>query len=254
MKAERAVTGDENTRLPSGIEVLWDLRERGQRGRTGLSTARIVQAAIELADEQGLGALSMARVAEKLEFATMSLYRHVSSKDELQAFMVDMAYGMPPELPDADQDWRAGLEQWARAFLEVFRRHPWMLHVPVGGPPLEPGQMNWLERGLRTLGRTGLTPNEKLSVMLLMVGYVRHNAQLSIGMATRPETEAELMAHYGRAMDKFIDAATFPAVRELVDAGTFEATEDDFTFGLQRVLDGIEVLIRIRTGENPLDR
>jgi len=248
------MTSDKNAGLPSGIHVLWDLRDREQRGRTGLNTARIVAAAIAYADENGLGSLSMARVAERLEFATMSLYRHVSSKDELQSLMVDMAYGMPPELTagDGDGDWRAGLEQWARAFLEVFRRHPWMLQIPVSGPPLEPGQLNWLERGLRTLGRTGLTPNEKLSAMLLMVGYVRNNAQLSLGMAGQGESEAELMAHYGQAMDKFIDSENFPAVRELIDAGTFEATDDDFAFGLQRVLDGIEVLIRIRAGENPL--
>ncbi|GHE16185.1 TetR family transcriptional regulator [Streptomyces alanosinicus] len=248
------MNGGESTGLPSSIGVLWDLRERGQRGRTGLSTARIVAAAIEFADENGLGALSMARVAERLEFATMSLYRHVSSKDELQSLMVDMAYGSPPEIGSGDGDWRAGLEQWARAFLTVFREHPWMLQIPVGGPPLEPGQLSWLERGLRTLGRTGLTPDEKLSAMLLMVGFVRNNAQLSTGLASQGKSEAELMANYGRAMDKFVDAESFPAVRELIDAGTFEATTDDFGFGLQRVLDGIEVLIRERAGETPLDR
>ncbi|MGW7256860.1 TetR/AcrR family transcriptional regulator [Streptomyces sp. NPDC054834] len=248
----------ESAGLPSSIGVLWELRERAQRERTGLSAGRIVAAAIEFADEHGLGALSMARVAEKLEFATMSLYRHVSSKDELQALMLDMAYGSPPEIEagggdgDGDGDWRAGLEQWARAFLEVFRRHPWMLQIPVGGPPLEPGQLSWLERGLRTLARTGLTPDEKLSVMLLMVGYVRNNAQLSSGLASQGQSEAELMADYGQAMDKFVDAETFPAVRELIDAGTFETTDDDFGFGLRRVLDGVEVLVRERAGESPL--
>ncbi|WP_329572892.1 TetR/AcrR family transcriptional regulator C-terminal domain-containing protein [Kitasatospora sp. NBC_01266] len=252
MKAERSTTSDAGAGLPGSIHVLWDLREREQRGRTGLSTSRIVTAAIGFADEFGLGTLSMARIAERLDSATMSLYRHVSSKDELQALMVDMAYGMPPELEDGDRHWRAGLEQWARAFLEVFRRHPWMLQIPVSGPPLEPGQMSWLERGLRTLGRTGLTPNEKLSVMLLMVGYVRNNAQLSMGLVSENVSEAELMANYGQAMDKFVTAETFPAVRELIEAGTFESTEDDFGFGLQRVLDGVEVLVRVRAGENPL--
>ncbi|MEU6556657.1 TetR/AcrR family transcriptional regulator [Streptomyces sp. NPDC046915] len=244
----------ESAGLPSSIGVLWELRERAQRERAGLSAGRIVAAAIEFADEHGLGALSMARVAEKLEFATMSLYRHVSSKDELQALMVDLAYGSPPEIEAGDGDWRVGLEQWARAFLEVFRRHPWMLQIPVGGPPLEPGQLSWLERGLRTLARTGLTPDEKLSVMLLMVGYVRNNAQLSSGLASKEQSEAELMAEYGQAMDKFVDAENFPAVRELIDAGTFETADDDFGFGLRRVLDGVEVLVRERAGADPLAR
>ncbi|MFI5671197.1 TetR/AcrR family transcriptional regulator [Streptomyces sp. NPDC051704] len=247
------MTSNEGSGLPGSIDVLWELRSKEQRGaRAGLSAARIVTAAIEYADQFGLGSLSMARVAERLDFATMSLYRHVSSKDELHSLMVDMAYGKPPLLEGSDKDWRGGLELWARAFLEIFRRHPWMLQVPVSGPPLEPGQMSWLECGLRTLGRTGLSPNEKLSVMLLMVGYVRNNAQVSMPLTSQDQSEEELMANYGRAMDKFVDAETFPAVRELIEAGTFQETDDDFTFGLERVLDGVEVLIRKNTGENPL--
>ncbi|MET7703681.1 TetR/AcrR family transcriptional regulator [Streptomyces sp. NPDC005485] len=247
------MTSGEGAELPGSIQVLWDLRNRQQRGRRGLSTARIVEAAIEFADENGLGALSMAKVAERLDFATMSLYRHVASKDELQALMLDMAYGPPPAPADGEEDWRPGLERWARAFADVFRRHPWMLQIPLGGPPLEPGQLSWLECGLRTLGRNGLTPGDKLSVMLLLIGYVRNSAQQRGGLERPDVSEAELMAAYGQAMDKFVDAATFPAVRELLEAGTFEAAEDDFSFGLQRVLDGIEVLIALRAGRRLLD-
>lgn len=88
--------------------------------------------------------------------------------------------------------------------------------------------------------------------MLLMVGYVRNNAQVSMPLTSQDQSEEELMANYGRAMDKFVDAETFPAVRELIEAGTFQETDDDFSFGLERVLDGIEVLIRKNAGNNPL--
>ena len=237
--------------LPRTIEALWDLRERVQRKpRPGLSLERIVEAAIESADTEGLGALSMARVAKRLDSATMSLYRHVASKDELQALMVDVAYGRPPEL-GRDISWRAGLEQWARAFLEVFRSHPWMLHVTISGPPLEPGQLTWLECGLGVLAGTGLRPDEKLSVILAMIGYVRSTAQLALAAPTDAGDDAELTADYGRALAKFIDAEAFPALTELVEAGIFDKEPtDEFTFGLERVLDGIEVLIR--KDENPL--
>jgi len=246
-------TSEEGAGLPNSIAVLWELRNREQRtARVGLSVERIVTAAIESADADGLAALSMSSVAKRLDFGTMSLYRHVSSKDELRQLMLDMAYGTPPRIDTAEGDWRAGLEQWARAFQEVFRRHPWMLQVSVSGPPLEPGQLSWLECGLRTLGGTSLRPDEKLSVMMLMIGYVRNNMQLSLGVVTDGISEEDLMANYGRALAKYADAASFPALSELLGAGAFDEPVDDFTFGLQRVLDGVEVLVRIRNGEKPL--
>jgi AcrR family transcriptional regulator len=236
-----------NGDLPHGLEVLWDLREKTQRGpREGLSVERIVAAAIASADEDGLASLSMARVAKRLEFATMSLYRHVSSKDELQMLMVDVAYGTPPSLTETGSQWRAGLERWARAFLEVFRSHPWMLQITVAGPPLEPGQLSWLECGLRTLGGTGLRPDEKLSVMLLMIGYVRTNAQLFGTSPSADDEDADLMASYGKMLANIVAGGAFPALSELIDAHTFDEPKDDFGFGLQRVLDGIETLVRSR--------
>ncbi|MFD0026624.1 TetR/AcrR family transcriptional regulator [Streptomyces sp. NPDC058382] len=246
-------TGTEGVGLPNSIAVLWELRNREQRtARTGLSVERIVTAAIESADADGLAGLSMSRVAKSLDFGTMSLYRHVSSKDELRQLMLDMAYGTPPRIDTAEGDWRVGLEQWARAFQEVFHRHPWMLQISVSGPPLEPGQLSWLECGLRTLGGTALRPDEKLSVMMLMIGYVRNIVQMSLGVVTEGISEEDLMANYGRALAKYADSTSFPALAELLEAGAFDEPEDDFTFGLQRVLDGIEVLVRIRNGEKPL--
>lgn len=238
-----------SSELPHSLEVLWELREKAQRGpRAGLSVERIVAAAIASADEDGLASLSMARVAKRLDFATMSLYRHVSSKDELQMLMLDVAYGTPPVLTETGSSWRSGLEKWARAFLEVFKAHPWMLQVTVAGPPLEPGQLSWLECGLRTLGGTGLRPDEKLSVMLLMIGYVRTNAQLfSSSPSSSDDEDADLMASYGKMLANLVAESAFPALSELVEAHTFDEPKDDFGFGLQRVLDGIETLVRSRS-------
>jgi AcrR family transcriptional regulator len=84
--------GDQDSRerrpLPPGLDLLWGRREPGRRGpRPGLSTDAIVEAAVAVADAEGLGAVSMARVAKELGFTTMSLYRHVTSKDELLQLM-----------------------------------------------------------------------------------------------------------------------------------------------------------------------
>ena len=78
----------------------------------------------------------------------MSLYRYVAAKDELLALMVDAALGAPGAPPDADEDWRAGLARWAWTYHDALRRHPWVLRVPISGPPVTPNQVAWLEDGL----------------------------------------------------------------------------------------------------------
>src|SRR5687767_15794759 len=99
VNAIRIGMADREEPLPRSLEVLWR-RENRRRGaaKQALSLERIVAAAIEIADTEGLAGLSMARVAEKLGCATMSLYRHVPSKDDLLVFMMDAAPGEPPEL------------------------------------------------------------------------------------------------------------------------------------------------------------
>ncbi|MEV4187163.1 TetR/AcrR family transcriptional regulator, partial [Streptosporangium canum] len=103
-------------------ELLW-----GTRSRRGLSLERIVRAAIELADAEGLAAVSMRRVAERLGFTTMSLYRHVPGKAELVDLMRDEVMGGEPDAgADRRPGWRAELEAWARDGLALYRRHPWL--------------------------------------------------------------------------------------------------------------------------------
>src|SRR5688572_28933845 len=98
--------------IPRSLRVLWKRADRRRRPPEALSLERIVRAAVEIADLEGLPALSMAHIARRLGCATMSLYRHVANKEELQVFMTDAAPGRPPVIDDA-QDWRRGLERWA---------------------------------------------------------------------------------------------------------------------------------------------
>ena len=95
--------------MDDGLDLL---RERPEPARKrGLTVDRVVTAAVALADAEGIDAVSMSRVAERLGFTTMSLYRHVRSKDELVLLMVNEAAGEPDEYVDGD--WRARLEQWS---------------------------------------------------------------------------------------------------------------------------------------------
>ena len=82
----------------------------------------------------------------------------------------------PPDIGAAD--WREGVTRWARELRAVDVRHPWILQIAISGPPREPGQLAWLECGLRALERTNLDPHDTMAVIMLVLHYVRGEAQL----------------------------------------------------------------------------
>ncbi|MEU4675350.1 TetR/AcrR family transcriptional regulator C-terminal domain-containing protein [Micromonospora sp. NPDC023737] len=241
--------------LPPVVAAAWGLRERAPKGpRPGLTLPSIVAAAVALADAEGLAAVSMSRVAKELGAATMALYRYVNAKDELLTLMVDEAYAEPPGPGGTGPHWRAGLARWAWAERAALQRHPWVVRVPISGPPLTPGQLSWLEDGLRCLAGTGLGESEKMSVMLLLTGYVRNDAlltaQIQEASAASGRRMDEIMPEYRQLVARVADPARFPALREVIDAGVLDqedGPDDEFVFGLDRLLDGVEALIRGRT-------
>jgi len=249
---------DSDTGLPASIAAAWGLRSRPPKGpKRSLSLGQIVEAAIRVAGSDGLTAVSMSRVAAEIGTAPMSLYRYVSAKEELLVLMVDAAFGTPPAAPDTGADWRAGLTRWAWAERDALRRHPWILRVPINAPPATPNQLAWLEAGLRCLADTGLSEQQKLSVMLLLTGFVRSE----VGLATEIETAAqasgttvtEVMAGYAHLLQRLVDDRRFPALSTVVQAGVMQSDaegddfHDEFVFGLDRILDGVEALVRART-------
>src|SRR3954463_13259613 len=106
-------SGSEEPPLPASLEAAWGLRQRPTKGpKAGLSLERIVEAAVALAQADGIGAVSMARVAGELGSSPMSLYRYVAAKDELLALMVDAALGPVPQAAE-DRDWGGRPQPWA---------------------------------------------------------------------------------------------------------------------------------------------
>jgi AcrR family transcriptional regulator len=226
--------------IPRTLKVLWGLEERRARGpQPALTLDRIVAAAIEIADTDGLAALSMARLAERLGSAPMSLYRHVANKDELIVFMQDAAPGEPPALPPG---WRAGIETWARALQGVYYRHPWILQTSAGRPPLEPGQLAWLDRGLSAFDGTPLSHRERFQVVMATLYFVRGEAQI---IAVLLSGVSDVALDYGELISGLVTQERFPALSELIASGQFDAGVADVTFdvGLARLCDGIELLM-----------
>jgi AcrR family transcriptional regulator len=239
------------------VALLWRERERPRRGRKPkLTVDAVIAAAIELADEAGIAALSMRALAERLGVGTMTLYTHVPGKAELVDLMVDTVLGetaRPEELPDA---WRARLELVARENAALFHRHPWLLEVITFRPPMGPGVLAKYDFELRALEGVGLSDVEMDSVLTLVIGYVQS--------AVRVALEATLVEQRTGLTDEQWWQAQAPLLEQVIDAGRFPIADrvgtaaaiaygglwdpdHTFEFGLERVLDGIGVLIEART-------
>lgn len=239
------------------LELLWGARKRPNRGpKPGLSLDQIVRAAIELADGEGLSALSMQRVAAKLGFTTMSLYRYVPSKAELLDLMLDTAAGELPLVDGVPGGWRAKLEAVALADWALYHRHPWFLHVTPVRPVMGPNGLAAYDAELRAACGIGLSDREVLAVVHLVDGYARGAARLAVDASEAEHetgvTDEQWWSERAYFRDRLFDPSRHPTMAKLMRSGAFDAhpfTEEGFVFGLHRVLDGIEALVRSRSGQ-----
>ena len=254
MTTEYGGGGDPARSLP----LLWRDQKRPTRGpRPGLTVDRIVAAAIELADAEGLGALSMRRVAERLGVGTMSLYTYVPGKAELLDVMLDTVLAEVAR-PDGAGSWRAGLELRAREDWALFHRHPWMLQISPSRALLGPNETELFEATLRVVDGIGLGGREMVLVVSLVSDYTRGAADLAVGAAEAERrtgiSDEQWWAAREPLFDKYFDPSRYPTVVSVAATGAFEQPAGDaaytvaqaqrsFEFGLARVLDGIAAFI-----------
>jgi len=242
--------------LPRGVALAWGVAANPQRGpKRELSIERIVDAAVEIADAGGLGAVSMASVSASLGFTTMSLYRYVSAKDDLVLLMSEAGFGVPPETVREAASWRDGLKLWSHAQVMMYERHPWLLDIPITGTPMTPNSLGWLDAALEILKDQPLDSEEKLSIALAVMAQTRWRGTIERGYrdaaAAAGISENAIDSGAASLLDTLITGEEFPYLRVLLDDGAFAPGPDDpFAFGLDRVLDGIERYIAAQ----PADR
>lgn len=241
--------------LGPGVLTAWGRRDRPAKGpRPELGVEGIVEAAMAVADADGLGAVSMSRVARELGASTMALYRHVASKEELLELMVDAASGPPPPVP-LDQGWRPAITAWARNLHAAYRARPWALRVPTSGPPITPHGVAWMEQGLACVAGTTLAQWERVAAILAVAGYVRSDATLQADLAATAAATGlspdAAFAAWGARLAPLLDDGRFPHLSALLTsdepgAPSSPPTEGDaeFRFGLDRLLDGLEAHLR----------
>jgi AcrR family transcriptional regulator len=234
--------------LPRGVALAWGVAAHPQRGpKRELSIEGIVDAATAIADESGLGAVSMSSVAAALGFTTMSLYRYVSAKEDLLLLMQDQAIGLPSRAPLEAGPWRQGLTLWYRESLEIYAAHPWILDIDIIGLPSTPNNLVWMDCGLAILRDTPLTYQERVATVLALTGSARWESYINRGYESRaaqtgvsPSDRDIADAHI---MSTLVTAELFPYLHEAIQSGVFTSDDNPFEYGLSRLLDGVEQYI-----------
>jgi len=234
------------------LQLMWGSAPEPTRGpKPGLSVSAIVRAAIDLADAEGLVALSMRRIAGALGVGAMSLYRYVPGKGELVDLMVDEVYS--EDLASAESlqgDWRARLEAFGRQEWALYLRHPWMLQIAQGRPMLGPNSMRSTDIALRAIDGLGLTEDEMLATVVTLSSFVAGLAKTTVeAMQAADRTgisDEEWWEIQGEYVGPAVVAGELPMLTKVGEAGAFNSMFDNFEFGLQRLLDGFAVLVEGR--------
>ncbi len=233
--------------------LLWASHSR-EVGRTGLTINDFVGAAMDLAREEGVAALSMRGIAMRLNVRPMAMYSAVPSKQDLVALMVDRAYRdcySDSAVPVAG-DWRAGLRQAALANRTLYLKHPWLLELAPARSPMGPHEARKTEFELRALDGIGLSETQMEQTLSLVLAHVAQQARLEAQLLNeKRETgldDAEWWVETMPVLKRVYDPAHFPLLMRVgAAAGATRQdqswTQASFDFGLERILDGVAALL-----------
>jgi AcrR family transcriptional regulator len=232
------------------LALLWRADEPSRRGpRPKLDLDGVVDAAIALADEQGLAAVTMRALAARLRVSAMTLYGYVPGKDELLDLMLDALYARMERAPWREADgWRERARAVAEANRELYAAHPWAAAVSTARPPLGPGLMAKYEHELAAFDDAGLGDVDCDAALSFLLAFVRGAALAAAESAAAPGTDAEWWERARPLLERAVDPEHYPlAARVGAAAGEAHGSAFDpahaYEFGLERVLDGLAVLI-----------
>jgi AcrR family transcriptional regulator len=209
--------------------------------RSPLTRERVLRAAVALADREGVGSLSMRRLAKQLGVEAMSLYHHVAGKQALLDGMVDLVFG-EIELPAADGAWKAAMRRRAVSAREVLGRHPWAINLMESRRSPGPANLRHHDAVIGCLRQAGfpvaLTAHAYSILDAYIYGFAVQEASLPFDT---PEETAEL----AEEMMEGFPADAYPHLTELAVQHVLQPGYDygdEYGFGLELILDGLERL------------
>ncbi|TMR37487.1 TetR/AcrR family transcriptional regulator [Nonomuraea zeae] len=224
---------------------IWMRPERPAYGPKPIySRAQITEAAIRIADAEGLEAATMRRIAAEIGAGAMSLYRYVPSRDNLVELMADRLQGEIDVTGLPSGDWRADLTRYADGLRAMWLRHPWIGSVQRSLPSFGPNQLLLIERLMGVLD-VHVSIDENLGLIALLNGYIEGTVreEISSAMEFRRSglSESEWMARSHSYVDQLVKSGEYPIFTKIVmEARQPHLSRDDqFRHGLRRVLDCI---------------
>lgn len=256
-----SVPGDLDDRelaLAQSSDLLWHGLEWSGRGpKPTLSLDRIVTAAIEVADAEGVEALAMRRIARRLGVGAMSLYRYVPGKSTLLDLMLDHLSTPSDEWSSAELDaatpqWRAALELSARESRRMYLDHPWLIRLNWSRPVFGPNTIASLEVVMRRMRDLPVTDRERMNIFSAVDSYVTGTVRQELLYLSAPEetgvSEERFWATQLPVLERAMKSGDYPALADMAE-DTFAGDWDEtFEMGLAVVLDGIAVLAARRSG------
>ncbi|SHF00787.1 transcriptional regulator, TetR family [Seinonella peptonophila] len=247
--------------LPRGVALSWGLVKSTQRGpKREMSLKQILDAAITIADQEGLFAVSMNKVAKSLGFTTMALYRYIPSKEDLILLMQDAVFDIPiPE--EILVDWRKNIREFVFSIMQCYQDHPWLCDVSTSGIPITPNNLRIVDWAMRIMANLPLDSNEKISIMVMLTSHARiysaFQQNMEHAVQTGHNTGPVPGVDYNAALEQLVTSERFPYLRPVILAGAYAPQDDfkddygfEFNFALARILDGIEHYIHSKTKQD----
>ena len=206
--------------------------------RPPLSRERVLRAALDLADESGLDALTMRELGKRLGVEAMSLYNHVANKDDVLDGILDLVVS-EIDLPSGDVDWRVAMRRRAASARAVFGRHRWASMLLDSRESSGPGRMYYFDWVIGTLRRSGFSVELAVHAFSAIDSYIYGFGRQQLNMAAGEGTAEES----AEAILSAIPADEFPYLAEVITDFMLTVGYDesaDFDFGLGLILDGLE--------------
>jgi AcrR family transcriptional regulator len=251
------------------MKLLWGVADAPTRGpKPALTVEDIVRAAVELADAEGLAAVSMRKVAERLGKSAMSLYSYVPGKAELLDLMIDRTLAEQPVTYSRESGWRSAVERYARDAWGYFERHPWVVEVQGARAVLGPHELDSYEARLTLFDGIGLAPAEVVKAVAAFDGLLSGSAKVVTEARAAEQATGQSDDDWWTERSPLLDMLSediwderYPVASRLGEEHAFDqldrqddstpylerAAIDGFDFGLARLLDGIEAMIASRS-------
>ncbi|NEW39579.1 TetR family transcriptional regulator [Nocardia cyriacigeorgica] len=249
---ERSGAGD----TARTLELLWRVPSASGRGpKQRSSVDAVVAAAIEIADTDGIGAVTMRAVATHLGLTPMATYTYVPGKAELIDLMLDAVYLAMPRADLSGLPWRERVAAIAAVNRTMLTEHPWVAYIPTTRPPLGPGQTAKYDHELLAFDGLGLDDVQMDAALTYLLGFVTSVARIASDTARAAtdssRSDTEWWERTAPLLDALIDPERYPlATRVGAAAGQAHdaaySADHAYEFGLARVLDGLGALIECR--------